>query len=164
MQDTARPLPDVTDPEFAFYWSSTKEERLIVQKCTKCGMFRWPPREICLACRSFEWEWSPADPVGELYSWTVVERASLMGIPTPYVVAVVELRNPAGIRVLGNLVDVKVPSAELTIGCAVEAVFERVTPDVVLPQWRILSSVPASLSGTKRRTETQRVRTSVRRK
>jgi uncharacterized OB-fold protein len=140
MQETARPLPDVTDPEFAFYWNSTKEERLVVQKCTNCGLFRWPPREICLACRSFEWEWSPADPVGELYSWTVVERASLTGIPTPYVVAVVELRNPAGIRVLGNLVDVKDPSAELTIGCAVEAVFERVTPDVVLPQWRVLSS------------------------
>ena len=50
------------------------------------------------------------------------------------VVLLVELAESPDLRIVGNLLDDD--GQELEIGMPVEVVFEELTPDVTLPQWR----------------------------
>jgi len=51
----------------------------------------------------------------------------------PFVVVLVQLEEDPRLRLVGNLLD---DEAAIEIGTPVEVVFEDVTPEVTLPQWR----------------------------
>jgi uncharacterized OB-fold protein len=127
----------VGDPEHAPFWEGTRLDELRVQRCRECGAHRWPPRPRCAACGSFEVAWVAVPGRGTLFSWIVARQAFLPAFArrVPYVVAIVELDEPRGIRLLGNLVEVD-PDGPLRPGLPLEVVFEIVTPEVTLPQWR----------------------------
>src|SRR5262249_20051087 len=51
------------------YWEGTRLGELRVQRCTKCGTFRWGPEWICHKCLSFETDWHKVSGRGRIYSW-----------------------------------------------------------------------------------------------
>lgn len=128
---TERPLPDVDDPEFAPFWAGTARGELRVPRCRACGRFGWPPRPVCPRCHGLDHGWEPVSTRGELYSWTVVGHRTASGLAPPYVVGLVDVGH--GVRLLGNVLGVV--DADLRVGLALTARFERVAEHVTLVNW-----------------------------
>ena len=125
-------LPPSPPPELANYWEATKNDVLLVPRCTACGEAVWYPRTFCPFCHSNELSWEPASGGGTIYSFTIVERG--MGpweAVVPYVVAYVQLDE--GPRLLTNIVD-SVP-AELSVDQRVSLVFDQ-AGEYKLPRFR----------------------------
>lgn len=129
-----KPLPDINDPLTMPFWQGTREGRLLVPRCARCGYLRWIPGPVCNECQEPGGEWTEVPAQGTLVTYAEYHRAfdkSFAG-DIPYVVGLVELT--AGPRMYG-----KVNSAVRTesIGKPVHAVFEAVTPDVTLVRWEL---------------------------
>ena len=92
---------------FRPYFDGLSREELRVPKCDECSRHQWPPRSICVSCGSdrFVWELVP-DPVGTLFSWTVIHHAKGTEFEklTPYAVGLINLEH-FSIRLYGLLPD-----------------------------------------------------------
>ncbi len=128
-----RPLPDVSAPEFAPFWSGTEAGEIRLPFCPACGQPHWPPRPICPHCRNMAFVWRPVSGKGTVYTWTVVEHQTTPGIRPPYVVALVELAGYPSVRLLGQLTGVA--PHRLCIGMPVIATFDRMREGVTLVNW-----------------------------
>jgi uncharacterized OB-fold protein len=127
-----RPGPDDTS---RFFWDGAGAGRLLVQRCAACARFQHPPDVACIHCQSTDLVPTAVSGHGVLYSYAVVDRAFHAGFvdAVPYVVALVELDEQPGLRLLTNIVGAA--AASLTVGMAVEVAFEQ-RGDVWLPQFR----------------------------
>ena len=122
-----RPLPQ-TDGADAPFWQALRRREIEVQRCGSCGTHRFPATRYCAHCRSDESEWVPVAPTGTLETWCVFHRPYFEGLPVPY--TVIQVKLDCGVRVFAN--PSGVAASALRIGMAVEAVFEDVTGDVTL--------------------------------
>ena len=118
------------------WWEAAAAHRLVVQTCVTCGATRHPPSPICWACRSMEHEWVELPGTGIVYTFTVVHQAFIPALAEhlPHVVAVIELDEGGGARLVSNVVDID-PGA-VTIGLPVEVVWEDMGPALALPRFR----------------------------
>lgn len=130
-----RPLPE-PDEVSAFYWDGARAGQLLVQRCPNCSLLQYPPDVACRSCQSTDLRPTEVSGRATLYSYAVVERPFHAGFvdEVPYVVALVELEEQAGLRLLNNILDAR--PEELEVGMALEVTFERRRGDVVLPQFR----------------------------
>ena len=127
-------FPDVNDPSTAPFWKGTKDGKVVVQACTKCGYLRWPPGPLCNECLSSDSEWKEISPSGTLWSYAVYHRAMNPRFKDqiPYTVALVELDD--GPRMYGRLVG---EPAKIEPGMPVRAVFQEIEPGVTVVNWEI---------------------------
>jgi uncharacterized protein len=121
------------------FWAGLAEERLLLQRCTRCRRWQWGPEWLCHRCHSFEIGYEAVEPAGRIYSyervWHPVHGA--LANQGPYVVVLVELPQADNVRIVGNLLGD--PTAEVTTGAPVKAVFEHhadAQPVFSLLQWR----------------------------
>lgn len=130
----ARPVP-LPDEISGFYWDGASEGRLLVQRCGTCAQLQFPPDVACIHCQSTLVAPEELSGRGRVWSYTLVERLFHAGFAdaVPYVVALIELEEQEGLRILTNLVDVD--AAEVRVGMPVEVTFEE-RGEVVLPQFR----------------------------
>lgn len=128
-----RPLPEVTALTAPF-WEAARERRLVVQRCSDCGAYRFPPERGCYACASRAYVWVPVSGRATLYSWTVAYPPLLpyFAARAPWPVAVVELAE--GPRLVTNLVGVPVEAYRVGLPLVVD--FEDVAEDVTLVVFR----------------------------
>jgi len=125
MSSLPTPNPPI-DPAIAVYWAAAAEGRLVLPKCSECGLVHWYPRPFCPDCSSRSIEWIHSDGAGEIYSFTITRRGQgAYREASPYVLAYVELDE--GPRVLTNIVDADLET--LAIGQRVTATFDNV-PEV----------------------------------
>ena len=127
----------LADPISLPWWEAAAEHRLVVQRCTACGATRHPPSPVCPKCRSVESEWLELSGRGAVYSYTAVHRPIAAEQTLPFVVAVIELEDSDGLRMISNVVDVD--PAELEIGMPVELVWEDMSADLAMPRFRPLA-------------------------
>lgn len=131
-----RPVP-VPDETSAFHWRAARDGRLAVQRCGACGHWQYPPEVGCPSCQAGEDRLVPTDVSGRgtVFSFTVVRQAFDVAYldALPLVVALVELEEDAGLRILTNLVDVE-PGA-VSVGMSVAVAFEALG-DGALPVFR----------------------------
>jgi len=129
----SRPLPETAGLASPF-WSGLRERLLLIQRCSGCGTYRFPPEVACFHCGSPEAGWAPVSGRAALYSWTVAHPPLLPYFQerAPWPVACVELEE--GPRLITNLVDV--PLAEYRIGMPLQADFQDVEEDVTLLVFR----------------------------
>jgi hypothetical protein len=129
----ARPLPEEASLTAPF-WQAARERRLVVQRCTRCQRFRWPPEVACHECGSFEHEWAKVSGRGRLYTWTLAHPPLLPYFQqkAPWPIAVVELAEAP--RMVTNIIGVG--PDEYEIGMALEADFEDIGDGVVLVVFR----------------------------
>lgn len=93
---------------------------------------------MCSSCHFCDFEWVKLSGKGTLYTYTVVNRAfnPVFENDVPYGIAVIELEE--GPRMVGNSVDMK--PEDLKVGMPMEAVFNDVTDEVTLVNWKPLST------------------------
>lgn len=137
MKQPERPLPHptwVTEP----YWKAAQEHTLALPRCRSCGEVHFFPRHICPSCLSEELRWEKVSGKGTIYSYTVIRQpANPFFTPdAPYVFAIIELDE--GPHLVSNMVDCRIE--DVSIGAAVEAVYDNVTPEVTLPRFRLSSA------------------------
>ena len=128
----AKPIPAIT-PNMQEFFAAAKRHQLVVQRCTRCGTYRFPPREICSSCLCYEAEWAPVCGEGEIFSFNIMHQVYHPGFApeVPYAVVIVKLKE--GAKFLSNLVGVA--PQDVRIGMPVRVVFEEISPEVTLPKF-----------------------------
>lgn len=124
-----RKLPLIT-PENAAFWQGGQSGRLMVHHCAACSRWFHPPAPVCPRCNSLDVAPRAVSGKGQVLTCTVNHQAWLPELSAPYVVAIVELDDQPGLRLLSNVIGL--PPEQLQIGLPVRVVFEQ-HEDVWLP-------------------------------
>jgi uncharacterized OB-fold protein len=140
--ELALPLPKptlMTQP----FWDATREGRLIIQRCTHCGRLRFYPSAGCNHCASSEFRWDRMSGFGKIYSWIVVHRSvdPAWQRRAPFVSAIIELDEQAGLLVPGLLTDVD--PAAVHADQPVQVWFDTLPGGATLARWRPRTQEPA---------------------
>jgi uncharacterized protein len=136
-------LPELS-PENAPFFTSGE---ISLQHCLACGHVQHPPVGICASCQSTDFEFRAGSRTGAIESFTIVHHPvhPMLVDRVPYNVIVVALDEPAGVRIVGNLL--KEPGQSIAIGLRVSATWAEVDPNeahgegstpLLLPQWKVL--------------------------
>ncbi len=133
LDPSTTPIPDVDTRPF---WEFTKKHELRVQRCERCGHYRFPPAVLCSECQSFGVEWVQLSGRGTVYSWEVIHHhvtpAFMEAGPLP--VVMVQPEESDAVHFVGGLVETD--RGDLRVGLPVEAVFEDQTDEITLVHWR----------------------------
>jgi uncharacterized OB-fold protein len=117
----SRPAPAVTDVNRPF-WTGGRDGRLLIQRCP-CGRWVHPPAPTCPGCGSAELRFEPVSGRGTVFTFTVNRHPFNPEVPVPYVIAIVELDEQAGLRFTTNIVGCD-PDA-VSVGMPVTVAFEE---------------------------------------
>lgn len=126
-----QPLAPISDDFSAWYWTAARGGKLLVQRCRRCSLYQFYPRQHCVGCFAPDPEWVTSSGRGVLYSFTTVHRTPNQPFAelTPYILALVDLEE--GVRISVNLVDAT--GEQLRCGDRVSVVFRQISEDVTLP-------------------------------
>jgi uncharacterized OB-fold protein len=126
----------VPDRYTAFFWDGASDRRLLILRCQKCGTFIHLPRPVCRMCHSFDLQPEEVSGRGTLYSYTVTHKPfhPFFVDRVPYVIAVVDLAEQPGLRLVSNLVDVE--ESEIKFGMALQVDFEQLDSELTIPVFR----------------------------
>ena len=133
----SRPRP-VPDEVTAFYWEAVGRGELAVLRCESCRRFHHPPDVACPHCGATDLRAEVVSGRGVVFASTVARQAfdAAFVDEVPYVLALVELDEQPGVRILANVLDVApVPVA---VGTPVQVAFEH-HGDWSLPQFRVVA-------------------------
>ncbi|MDA8400662.1 MAG: Zn-ribbon domain-containing OB-fold protein [Actinomycetota bacterium] len=118
-----RILPRLVAGQNDFFWTSGSDGLLRLLRCKACGFVLHPPSPRCPMCLSKDLDQQPVSGTGRVYTWTVNHQPWIPGFDPPYVIALVELDDQVGLRLLSNIVGCD--PDEVHIGMAVEVTFQR---------------------------------------
>jgi uncharacterized OB-fold protein len=124
------PVPDVASLPF---WEAAKQRKLVVQHCDACDAYQYPPDLICRHCQSDRLSFVEVAGKGSIYTFAVYTRSFMAGFEAPYVLALIDLADPPGIRMMTNILETPIES--ITVGMPVEVTFEE-RGGWVVPQFR----------------------------
>lgn len=131
MTVSGRKLPELT-PETAFFWTSGRDGKLRIQRCTACGRYQHPPFPRCTSCGSEDVAPAEVSGRGRVASYTVNHEPWYPGLEVPFVYAAIELAEQERLYVFSNL---DLALADAQIGLPVKVYFEQ-DEDVWLPLFR----------------------------
>jgi uncharacterized OB-fold protein len=114
------PVPQITDENGAF-WTGGRDGELLITRCSACGYWVHPPSPRCPQCFSDAVEPQAVSGRGTVYTFTINRQAWVPGLEVPFVIAMVELDEQPGLRLMTNIVDC--PVDEVEIGMPVEVAF-----------------------------------------
>ena len=114
------PVPQITDDNGAF-WTGGRDGELLITRCTACGYWIHPPTPRCPQCLSDAVEPQAVSGRGTVYSYTINRQAWTPDLEVPFVIAIVELDEQPGLRLMTNIVDCA--PEEVEIGMPVEVAF-----------------------------------------
>ena len=141
-------VPD-NDSEWKEYFEHARAHRLVMRKCTACGLMRYPPTHACPWCMELTWTWQEVSGRGNIYSYEIVVHAIQPGFKelVPYPVVLVELDEQRGqptadesLRIIGNLVKpdfTPEEEREVAIGRRVRVLFQDLADHMALPQFTL---------------------------
>jgi uncharacterized protein len=101
--------------------STEASSQLRIARCDNCARWVHPAADECRDCGG-PLAARPVSGQGTVFTYTVNYHAFNPEIPTPYVIALVELAEQDGLRVAANIVDCEPDS--VTVGMRVEALPE----------------------------------------
>ena len=126
-------LPELT-PDNVHFWQGGEHGHLVLFRCDDCGLWIHPSAPICRGCLSRNVGPQPTSGRGVIASFTINHQPWIPGVKVPYVVAIVELNDQVGLRMMTNIVGCE-PSA-VRIGLPVHVVFKH-HEDVWLPYFEL---------------------------
>jgi uncharacterized OB-fold protein len=135
---TKKPAPQINATTQPF-WDAAKKNELRMQKCSDCGHIRFPIGPVCTACLSDKSDWVKLSGRGTVLSHLVFHRAYSPAWKehVPYSVAMVQLAE--GPRMFTDIVDAERRYIdEDLVGRPVEAWFDPVEGDVVVPRFKVV--------------------------
>lgn len=105
--------------------SPGERDRLIANKCSRCGLVFFPQRHLCAKCCQPDLTEVALSPIGRLRSFAVVhQKPRFAAIEPPYVVG--EVETPEGVGVYSVI---KGDAKEMKIGMGMELVTEKIRED-----------------------------------
>ncbi|HEY9557578.1 MAG TPA: OB-fold domain-containing protein [Acidimicrobiales bacterium] len=116
-----RILPALTATTRA-YWTGGADGALLIERCADCRRWQHPPTGTCGDCGA-DAAPEPVSGRGEVFTFTVAHHQYHPDVPTPYVIAVVELVEQADLRLPTNIVDCD--PADVHIGAPVQVRFDQ---------------------------------------
>lgn len=127
--------PPIDDKISSFYWEGAARGELLVQRCASCESYQFPPSVLCERCTSREVVPVAVSGRGSIYAFTILRQAFLPDFAEnlPYAIALVELDDAPGVRLMTNIVEADVD--QLSVGDPLEVVFEP-RGDGAVPQFR----------------------------
>ena len=128
-QTPFRVLPRVT-PRNEHFWTGGARGELCFLRCGACGFFVHPPTPRCPACLGKEVRPEAVSGRARVLSYTWNHQPWVPAPDHPYPIAIVEIAEQPGLRLMTNLV--RCGPDDLRIGMEVRAVFER-HEDVYIP-------------------------------
>ena len=126
---TPRALPRITEMN-QYFWCGGEDGKLHVLRCEACGTWIHPYAARCPKCRSDKVSPQAVSGRGAVVGYTVNVQPWIPGVPTPYVVAMVQLDEQADIRLVTNMP--RTPIELVRIGLPVKVFFEQ-NGDIYLP-------------------------------
>lgn len=105
MENSARPLPNVDEPDTGPFWRATKERVLRYQVCTRCSTVVFPPRPHCPECTGLDLDNRTSGGLGTVHACTTTHQHShpYFHAVAPYTIGLVDLDE--GFRMLAELSD-----------------------------------------------------------
>lgn len=113
------PVPQITDDNAAF-WTGGRQGELLITRCTSCGYYLHPPAPRCPQCLSGAIEPQAMTGRGTVYSCTINRQAWVPDLEVPFVLAIVELAEQPGLRLMTNIVGCAPEQVEIGMAVAVE--------------------------------------------
>jgi uncharacterized OB-fold protein len=114
-----------------WWWEACDEGKVLIQRCKGCQTLRHPPRPMCGACQSMEWDSIESTLDGEILSYTALRHPKIPGYPADPICAVIKLRE--GTNIVSNVVGCEF--SDLHIGMRVKGKVEPVDEKTMLPQF-----------------------------
>jgi uncharacterized OB-fold protein len=139
MSDKPFRLQPLVDDENRHFWEGGRDGELKFLACTACGHFIHPPAPVCPECLGRDCEPRTVSGRAQVHTFTINHHPWVPGFDPPYVVAIVELEEQVGLRLMTNIVGC--PIDEVHIGMPVEVCFEELEDGAYLPLFQ-----PASAS------------------
>jgi uncharacterized OB-fold protein len=131
------PLPSADDVSKPF-WDGIKAGKLLVQRCSSCQRFQFPPKAVCASCHSTDLPFQEMTGRGTVYSFTETvsgARHPYFQSISPYLVGLVQLDEQEGLVLASNFPGARYD--DLRIGAPVEVEFQEVSDGVFIPQFRL---------------------------
>jgi uncharacterized protein len=113
------PIPQVNDDNRDF-WTGGRDGELRIVRCSDCGYYIHPPSPRCPRCLGANVAPVAVSGRGRVYSYTVNERMWAPGLDVPYVIAIVELDEQPGLRLMTNIVDCPLDEVAIDMPVTVE--------------------------------------------
>ena len=118
-------------PDNAWWWQGFRDGKLLIQKCSDCGILRHPCRPMCGDCQSTNWESIEASGKGTVHSYTVMHHPPVPGYGFPIPIGLIDLEE--GTRIVANIKGCE--PDDIHIGMKVECLIEAAgeDDDLMLP-------------------------------
>jgi len=131
MTDKPFRLQPLVDDENRHFWESGAEGKLCFQRCSACQYYIHPPAPVCGRCLGREWTYENVSGEAVVHTCTVNHHPWVPGFPPPYSVAIVEMVEQEGLRLMTNVVNC--PPEKVEIGMKVKVLFEELDDGAWLP-------------------------------
>mgnify|MGYP003694787549 CR=1 FL=1 len=145
-----------TSSEFLGYFEAAKQHRLVMKKCTACGLIRYPPGAGCPWCQVPGVELAGmVSGKGTIYSYEIIVHSIQPGFRDIAPLSGRDRRtgraawcphvSGRSYALIANLVDDQFnPEAEanVAIGKRVQVVFHDIAEDFTLPQFKLSNEPP----------------------
>ena len=132
-----KPIP-VPSKESQPYWDGLRDGKLLMQHCSSCKGYWFPPSLLCPHCNAATWAWTETKGRGRIFSYVVYHRVYHQAFAgdLPYAVAVIELDE--GPRMYSNVIGIA--PDKLVCDMKVEVVYERITDTITLPKFKAVAA------------------------
>ena len=140
MTDTDLPfriLPKL-DEQNTEFWTGGEHGELRFWRCQDCGWWLHPAGPRCPQCLSRSLAVEAASGRAIVHTFTINHQAFMPGPELPFVIAIVELPEQAGLRLTTNIVGIA--PEEVDFDMEVEVVFEH-HDDVWIPLFQPVGAV-----------------------
>lgn len=127
--DIGRPLPVITDMN-EYFWRGGGGQELLILCCEECGVYAHPFVGRCVNCGSSKMSPKAVSGRAVVCGFTINHQRWFPQVPTPYVVAYVELVEQRDVRLATNIVNCR--PEDVTIGMEVQVLFEK-HDDIFIP-------------------------------
>jgi len=132
-----RMLPRLTDQNRHF-WQGGAEDELRLLRCRSCGTWIHPPSPLCPRCLGKQLGPEVVSGRATVATFTLNHQPWVPSPDHPYVIAIVELEEQPGLRLMTNIVHC--PAEAVHIGMPVRVVFEN-QEDVWFPLFEPVEDV-----------------------
>jgi uncharacterized OB-fold protein len=124
-----RKLPMVTADTRPF-WTGGEHGELRIYRCNACKHYFHPPAPVCPQCGGIDVGPTAVSGRGTVIACTINHQPWTPEFKEPFSVAIIELTEQPGLRILSNVIGCAPESVQ--VGMAVKVVFEHVD-DVWIP-------------------------------
>jgi uncharacterized OB-fold protein len=128
--DTVYRVPPLLTAANREFWLGGEHDQLLIPRCESCRQWFLAPTLVCPHCLSRDVRGMPASGRGTVAAFTIARHPWRPGALVPYVIAIIELAEQPGLRVISNVINCPVDAVRT--GMPVSVRFAQLD-DVWLP-------------------------------